>query len=75
MWYSDGREEDNVIKPFFGWRVTRLTLATHSSILEEFRRKRIVGNLKTAQQFELALPQSRSKRSSGVVNHLIVMIP
>jgi hypothetical protein len=41
----------------------------------ERTRKRIVGNLKTAQQFELALPQSRSKRSSGVVNHLIVILP
>jgi len=33
----------------------------------ERTRKGIVGNLETAQQFELALPQSRSKRSSGVV--------
>jgi hypothetical protein len=41
----------------------------------ERTRKGIVGNLKTAQQFELALPQSRSQRSSEVVNHLTVIIP
>jgi hypothetical protein len=41
----------------------------------ERTRESIVGNLETAQQFELALPQSRSERSSGLVNHLIVIIP
>ena len=41
----------------------------------ERARKGIAGNLETAQQFELTLPQSRSKRSSRLVNHLIVVIP
>jgi hypothetical protein len=41
----------------------------------ERARKGIVRDLETAQQFELALPQSRSKWSSGFVNHLIVYIP
>jgi hypothetical protein len=41
----------------------------------ERTRESIVGNLEAAQQFEFTLPQSRSKRSSGLVNHLIVIIP
>jgi len=41
----------------------------------ERTRKSIVGNLEAAQQFELTLPQSRSKRSSGLNYHLIVIIP
>jgi hypothetical protein len=41
----------------------------------ERTRKGIVGNLETAQQFELVLSQSRSQRSSGLINHLIVILP
>jgi len=43
MWYSDGREEDNVMNHFLDWRGSSLTLATYSSILEEFRRKEAHG--------------------------------
>jgi len=38
----------------------------------ERAREGIVGDLETAQQFELSLPQPRSEWSSGFLNHLIV---
>jgi hypothetical protein len=56
----------------FGAMTGRLAAAEMAE--GEGARESLLGNLKTAQQLELALTQPRSERALGSMNHLSVYI-